>query len=163
MSARDDRTPRSFWIGLGLGGLVMAWGVRLYLVATPDLTRRVDLVKWLVGLDLAHDLLLAPLIVGLGWLVSRFVPARARPAVQVALILTGSVVVVGLLPLLGTAPGNNPTIQPLDYRPSIAVVVSVIWVGVAVAAGVGWLARRRAGSDARRSGDRRRTQEGSPS
>jgi hypothetical protein len=162
VSAREDQPTTGFWIGLGIGGLVMAWGARLYLEATPDLARRVDLAAWLVGLAFAHDLLLGPVIVGSGYLVGRVVPAGVRPAVQVALILTGSVVAVGLLPLLGTAPGTNPTIQPLDDGPSIAAVVVVIWVGALVAARLGGLARRKTGSDARRSGDRRRTQEGSP-
>jgi hypothetical protein len=134
------KTPRAFWIGLGLGLVPMAWGVRLYLDATPDLRRRLDLAGWLVGLDLAHDLLLAPAVVAVGLLVRRFVPARARATVQAALIVTGAVVLVGLLPLLGSARSDNATIQPIDYVPSIAVVVAVIWV---VALGAGLATARR--------------------
>ena len=72
-------TPRAFWVGLGIGILTMGWGVRLYLQATPDLDRRLDLARWLVGLDLAHDLLLAPAVVGIGYLVSRAVPLAPEP------------------------------------------------------------------------------------
>lgn len=134
MTARaGGHTPRAFWVGLGLGLLMMAWGVRLYLEATPDLERRIDLTKWLVGLDLAHDLLLAPAVVGVGYLVSRAVPARARAAVQAALIATGVVLLVGLLPLMGTAGTANATIQPIRYGPAIAAVIAVIWVAAAVA------------------------------
>lgn len=125
-------TPRAFWVGLGVGVLLMGWGVRLYVESTPDLDRRLDLVTWLVGLDLAHDLLLAPAVVGLGYLVSRAVPAGARAAVQAALIATGMVLVVGLLPLLGTAGTRNPTIQPIRYGPAIAAVIALIWVGAAI-------------------------------
>jgi hypothetical protein len=117
---------------LGVGLLTMGWGVRLYLAATPDLARRVDLAKWIVGLDLAHDLVLAPAVVAIGLLVSRAVPARARAAVQAALILTGTILLVGLLPLLGTAGPGNSTIQPIRYAPAIASVVAVIWAGAAV-------------------------------
>lgn len=137
MTAPAAPTPRSFWIGLVLGALPMAWGARLYLEATPDLDRRLNLVAWLLGLDLAHDLALAPAVVGLGFLVRRAVPARALPAVQAALALTGFVLLVGLLPLLGTAGGRNPTIQPLDYGPSIAAVVAVIWLAAAATIVVG--------------------------
>jgi hypothetical protein len=129
----SGRTPRIFWVGLGLGVLVMGWGVRLYLEATPDLERRLDLAKWIVGIDLAHDLLLAPAVVGIGCLVSRAVPARSRSAVQAALIASGTVLLVGLLPLMGTAGTANPTIQPIRYPPAVAAVIAVIWVGAAVA------------------------------
>lgn len=121
------RTPRSFWFGLGLGILPMGWGVRLYLEATPDLGRRLDLAKWLVGLDLAHDLLLAPAVVGVGCIISRAVPSRARAAAQAALIVTGSVLLVGILPLMGSAGTANATIQPIRYGPAIAVVIAVTW------------------------------------
>lgn len=127
-------TPRSFWFALVPGVALMGWGVRLYLGATPDLSRRIDLAGWLVGLDLAHDLLLAPLILGFGAVVTRITPTRLRASVQAALIATGSVVLVGLLPLLGSAEAaGNPTIQPIDYVPSVAAVVVAIWVTAGVA------------------------------
>lgn len=133
MTRSAGTTPRSFRIGLGAGLVVMGWGVRLYLEATPDLDRRLDLAKWLVGLDLAHDLLLAPAVVGVGALVSRLVPPAARAAVQAALITTGVVLLVGLLPLLDTAGDNNPTIQPIEYLPALGVVIALIWLGAALA------------------------------
>jgi len=40
------------------------------------------------------------------------------------------VLLVGWLPLVGSSETDNPTIQPLDYGPSIATVVAVIWVTV---------------------------------
>ena len=128
MTEPAERAPRSFWVGLAVGIVPMAWGVRLYLDATPDLRRRLDLAGWFVGLDLAHDLVLAPAVVALGLLVRRFVPGRARAVVQAALIATGAVLLVGLLPLLGSADSDNATIQPIDYGPSVAVVVAAIWM-----------------------------------
>jgi len=131
----DPPTPRSFWFGLVPGLALMAWGIRLYLDATPDLARRIDLAGWLVGLDLAHDLLLAPLILGLGTLVTRVTPTRLRAPVQAALIATGTVVAVGLLPLLDSAEmTGNPTIQSIDYLPSIAAVVAAIWLSAGIVA-----------------------------
>ncbi len=124
----DDVTPRSFWIALVPGVALMAWGARLYLDATPDLTRRIDLAGWLVGLDLVHDLLLAPVLVGFGAIVTRLTPAQLRAPVEAALIVSGSVILVGLLPLLGTAGSGNRTIQSIDYAPSISAVLVAIWV-----------------------------------
>ncbi len=134
MTDAAGRTPRSFWVGLAVGLVPMAWGVRLYLDATPDLRRRVDLAGWLVGLDLAHDLVLGPVVVGIGLLVRLLVPDRLRAVVQAALIVSGAVLLVGLLPLRGSASSDNPTIQPIDYGPSIAVVLLVIWATAAAAA-----------------------------
>ncbi len=137
----DGPAPRSFWIGLVPGLALMAWGIRLYLEATPDLARRIDLAGWLVGLDLAHDLVLAPLILGFGALITRLTPTRLRAPVQAALIATGAVVLVGLLPLLDTAgTTGNPTIQPIDYVPSMAAVVGTIWL---TAGAVAFLRRSR--------------------
>ena len=139
------RTARGFWVGFGPGLLLMAWGVHLYLEATPDLERRIDLTKWLVGLDLAHDLLLAPIMVGIGYLVSRAVPAPARAAVQAALIATGIVLLISFLPLMGSAGNANATIQPIRYGPAIAAVIAVVWLGAAVAVTVTTRQHRRRG------------------
>lgn len=139
--AAGPATPRTFWLGLLPGVALMGWGVRLYLDATPDLARRLDLAGWLVGADLVHDLLVAPVVVAVGVLVTRYVRARWLGPVQAALIASGSVVLVGLLPLLDTAAvANNATIQPLDYAPSIAAVVVAIWLAAGLA---GFLRRRR--------------------
>jgi hypothetical protein len=125
--------PRSFWVSLCIGLVVMGWGVRQYLDATPDLDRRLDLAKWLVGLDLTHDLLVAPVVVGVGSVVSRIVPRSARAPAQAALIATGAVLLVGVLPLVGSAGDANPTIQPIRYGPPIAAVIGLIWATAAVA------------------------------
>lgn len=141
------RTPAAFWVGLAAGGALMAWGVAGYLEATPDLRRRLDLLRWIVGLDLAHDLVLAPIVVGLGVLVQKVVPPVARPAVQAALILTGAVLLVGWLPLVGSAPEGNATIQPVAYGPPIAAVIGTIWAIAAVAVAARALRRARPEGD----------------
>lgn len=130
----DEEHGRAFWIGLAIGTEVMMWGGWLYLDATPDGRRRVSFVSWIVGLDLAHDLLVAPVVVGLGLAVGRLVPARMRAVVQAGLIASGFVLVVGLLPLVGTYPGDNPTIQPIAYVPAILIVLALIWAAVGLAA-----------------------------
>ena len=43
------------------------------------------------------------------------------------------ILLVGLLPLMGTAGTRNPTIQPIRYGPAIAAVIAIIWVGAAIA------------------------------
>jgi len=122
-----DAHGRSFWIGLAIGSALMLWGAWLYLDATPDAERRASLVRWIVGLDLAHDLLLAPVVVLVGLGVARAVPSRVRAVVQACLIASTFVVLVGLPPLLGTYSGDNATIQPIAYGPAVLVVLCLIW------------------------------------
>lgn len=124
---------RSFWIGLVVGSALMLWGAWLYLDVTPDGRRRVSFVSWIVGLDVAHDLLLGPVVVGIGLIVVRFVPGRVRAAVQAGLIVSAFVLVVGILPLVGNYAGDNPTIQPIAYGPAVLIVLCLVWSAVGVA------------------------------
>jgi hypothetical protein len=139
VTAPAERAPRSFWIGLAAGLVPMVWGTWLYLDATPDLRRRIDFGAWLVGADLVHDFVFAPLVVAVGWAAARVVPARDRPPVTVGLVLTGTVLLVGCLPLIGSATVSNDTIQPRPYGREITTLLVVIWVAALLAVA----ARRR--------------------
>jgi hypothetical protein len=139
-----DRAGPRFWIGLLAGTGVMLWGVRLFLDAVPDSARRTSLVVWIVGADLVHDLVVAPLILVLAWVSGRVGPRWLRSPLQVGLMVSGAVVVVGALPLLGSAEAaGNPTIQPLDYRSAVATALGIVWAAVAIWAGARWAAARR--------------------
>ncbi|OWY59750.1 hypothetical protein B7486_72895, partial [cyanobacterium TDX16] len=60
----------------------------------------------------------------------------SRAPAQVALMVTGAVLVVGWLPLVGSAASvGNPTIQPIAYGPAIALVLGVVWAAAATWAG----------------------------
>lgn len=126
-----------FWIALTLGASVTAWGVALYLDATPDLDRRVDFAVWLVGLDLAHDLLVAPLAIVVGVAVARLVRGPLRAPLQAGLVASGCVLLVAAAPLAHTAEGaRNPTIQPLDYTTATLTVLAIVWTTCALWAAV---------------------------
>ncbi len=134
MSAPNDEhrpLPRTWWIAVGIGGAIMTWGVWFYLDATSDWARRLDFAKWLIGLALAHDLLFAPIVVTIGWLVTRTVPGSMRAPVQAGLIASGCVLLVALPPLRETANASrNPTIQPLEYSTATLTVLAVVWTVV---------------------------------
>ena len=55
----------------------------------------------------------------------------------IALVLSGVVLLVGWLPLVGSATVDNPTIQPRAYGREIGTVLLVIWVAALVAAAAG--------------------------
>jgi hypothetical protein len=80
------------------GIALLAYGVaRLFLVvAWSDL---VLLAAWLVGALVVHDGLLSPLVLGVGAALRRWVPARGRRHLQLALV-TGAIVTVVALPMI---------------------------------------------------------------
>ncbi len=111
-----------------VGGATMAVGV-LYALRNPGDAHPLALALHVVGFDLAHDLVVAPLVLVIGVAVRRFVPARASVPVNLAL---GSTLVVGAFsyPLLrrwGQRPLNSSTL-PLPYGRNILIVLALIWL-----------------------------------
>jgi hypothetical protein len=91
--------------------------------------------RWVVGLALAHDLVLAPLVLGVGAAVRRGVPGRARPFVTGGLVASGALVLVAWPAVRGYGRlAGNPSILPRDYGTGLAVAVGATWLLVGVAA-----------------------------
>jgi hypothetical protein len=81
---------------IGLLGLVMlgygAWRIFDFSAATQPK----ELAKWMIGALILHDGIFSWLVVGLGWVLRRFVPGRARAYVQGGLITAGLVTIVAV-------------------------------------------------------------------
>jgi hypothetical protein len=96
---------------------------------------------WFVGGALVHDLVIAPVWIGLGWVAARVLPRPARPPVVVAAAVTGTLTLVALPFVLGHgADPMNPSFLPRAYGRNLLVVAGVVWL---VAAGWAVLAARR--------------------
>ncbi|KAB8168728.1 hypothetical protein FH609_007640 [Streptomyces sp. 3MP-14] len=139
MSGEDARWVRAGQLALSAAGLVLlAAGVRLLWTGTDEgVPARVG--GWLLGVLLAHDLLLVPLVLLVGWAVRR-VPGRG--ALRAGLLTGGCLVLVALPPLLRRNEARYPTSLPLDYPRGLAVALGV--VALLTAAGVArqrWAAR----------------------
>ena len=142
MTAATDvrRAGPLFWISAVAGWAVIAFGVRGIIQHSVD-TRPGNLARFVVGGALLHDLVVAPLAIGVGVLVARAVPGRARAVVQGALAIT-AIVALFAYPLVrayGLA-ANNPTSLPHNYAANLLVVLGVVW---AVAAALVILRIRR--------------------
>jgi hypothetical protein len=103
MDGKPDPAPRAsravngLRVLLGaLGVLAIGYGALRILTDAKD-TKPIALAKWLIGSLLVHDLLIAPVVIGIGWLLARFVPARARTFVQAGLVTGGLVGALGVL------------------------------------------------------------------
>jgi hypothetical protein len=133
--------------GIGFG----AWQV---LAGTP-----VAVGVWLAGGVIAHDAVLAPTVLALGWIVSRTLPRPAQGPVQVGALVAGSVALMSaplwLRPLLGPVSRANPSANPLDYPRNLALVLAVIAAATAAvlltSTGRRTIRRRRQARNARKT------------
>ena len=129
----DEHGGLRFWLALAGGSAVMGWGVWLFLAETSSGEARRSFATWLVGADLVHDLLVAPVIAVAAWALARVVPDRWWPPVQAGLVISAFVLLLAALPLVGSADGTgNPTIQPLDYATSTLTALALVWGAVGV-------------------------------
>lgn len=138
--------PKVFWFALFAGWVVIGVGLRGLLVNSdsPMATDPPGWVSLMVKSNLGHDFVLVPLVLGVGTVVARWVPACVRSAVQFGLILTGTVLLYAF-PFFrgyGRAPGN-PSILPQDYARGTFVVLGFVWAVTAVIAAWSlWRSRR---------------------
>jgi hypothetical protein len=148
---------RAYWIGLAIGVAVMVYGA-VGLVLDTGVGPSAEVAAWLVGSDLAHDFVLAPVACLVGAAVARALPRRYRAPVQAALLTTGVLLLVVSPALRGFGRDqvpDNPSVQPLDYTTATVTALAVVWAGAAV-----WLTVRLVTSDPGRRRPRTRATPG---
>jgi hypothetical protein len=134
----------AFWVAVAVGIAIAGYGVKAYLDKYSDWGRRLSLARWIIGVDLAHDLLFAPLVLVAGVLARRVTPSRAWAPVQFGLMASGVVLLVAWRPSHASAAyKHNPTAQPLDYATATVTVVAGIWVIAALWFAIHLLRRSR--------------------
>lgn len=119
-----------------LGAVGMAYGAWL-LVSRQDLGQIIEVVVWLAAAVVIHDGILAPAVLGLGWLGGRLLPRAVARGAVVVLVLLGPTLLVAI-PVLGRfgAKPDNPTLLDRDYTQGLLVfAVLCVCAGVAVALG----------------------------
>ena len=116
---------RTYRIALiAAGGLLLAFGA-FRLVTQLDHSDLVALAGWLVVAVLLHDLVIAPLTVGTGVVLTR-VPPRARRYVQGVLIV-GAMITVVAIPLIRRR-NTQPAIKAIllrDYAGNLALLLGL--------------------------------------
>jgi hypothetical protein len=110
-------------------------------------------LAFLLGVLVAHDAVFLPVVLAVGALVGRYVPAAERPVVRAAALVSAAVTLVAL-PLvlgLGRDPGN-PSALPLPYGRGLAVLLGLIWATALAAIVVRWIRKRSESSRGPRDG-----------
>lgn len=138
--------------GLVLRGALCGAGLVLFVVAARyAAVRSLDVrpglwVRWLLTAAILHDVVVAPLVIVVGWLVVRYAPPPVKAPLQAGLILT-AVLVAMAWPALrdyGSIP-SNPTYLPRDYATGLAATLGLVWAACGA-----WAAGRLARSRSRR-------------
>ncbi|SOD61588.1 hypothetical protein SAMN06297387_103244 [Streptomyces zhaozhouensis] len=127
---------------LAVAGLaLMLAGARLMWVATPS-GAPFEVAVWLGGALVAHDVVLASLVMLAGLAVPR---GPGRGAVRGGLVVAGCATLVVSPILLRPGAPRNPTVLSLDYGSNLAALLAAVAVVTAgVALGGRLLAARRA-------------------
>lgn len=141
----DDLDPRWFWPALAAGGAVSLYGVvrvSQSFVDTPLFLR------WLVGLALVNDLVVAPLVGVAGWVVHRLLPRWAADIV-IAGLGVAAITTLFAWPLVrGYGARPSASHLPRDYVTGLTIIL----VAIAAVTGAALLTaayRRHRGSRAR--------------
>ena len=123
-------------IALAVAGvLVGLWGL-WSLVNAVDIRGLVRLPLWLGGAVVIDDFVLGPLIITVGWVVTRW---AARPdghrlvaVVRTTLLYVGITTLIAVPLLLRQGTGVNPTVLPRDYlRDWLLLEAAIVLIGVA--------------------------------
>jgi uncharacterized membrane protein len=130
----ETTSGRGLVVGMALGVPVMLFGVRGILLDARD-THPAELARWLVGAAVVHDLVLLPVVGGLGWALRRLTPAPAWPVVRAGTVAVGTLALVGWPYAAGYgASSGNPSLLPRDYVLGPVLAAAAIAALTAVAA-----------------------------
>lgn len=109
-------------IGVGFAGLL----------ANASSTHPIGWFVWFAGAAVAHDALLAPLVVGVAYALGRL-PGDVRRPLRTALVLAGSVTAVALPMVLGYGRrADNPSVLPQAYGAYLAVLIGLMCAAVSI-------------------------------
>lgn len=108
------------------GILLILFGVFRLLSEIPN-ADLIQLAIWLIVAVLLHDGVLSPIVVGVGWLVSRVVPPRARAYAQGGLI-AGAFVTVIALPMIyrGDVQPASKGILQQNYSVNLLIALVIV-------------------------------------
>jgi len=115
----------------GLAGI--GYGLFLALTTIRGWSDLIAVALWFGLPPVIFDLIMVPVLGGIGIAVGRWAPPRWRPPVITGLIISGAVLAVGspFLAGFGRRP-DNPSVLDRPYLLGTAVALAVVWAGIAV-------------------------------
>ena len=120
---------KAWRIILAIGGIALgAFGIFRLATEIP-LHNLLILAVWLVAALIIHDAVMEPSVIGVGWLLRRYIPDRGRRYVQIALIMIVPVVVIAI-PMIFLR-GSQPMEKALllrNYGVNLIMIIGIIAV-----------------------------------
>ena len=121
-------------IGLTIAGvLIGVYGAGRLLTEIPTHSL-VLLAAWLIGAIIIHDGIVSPVVVTVGWLLHRFVPARGRGYLQAGLIMGGLVTIIAI-PMIHLR-NSQPAVKAIlrqNFAGNLTLLLGIIGAGTLVA------------------------------
>lgn len=109
------------------GTLAAAFGV-IGVLTDPSVSLP-NYARYTITVLFGHDLLVLPLAIVLGAVLTRWLPGWARPVVQGALFVTAVLTVVALPLVLGYGRRtDDPSALPRDYTRGFLLCLGAIWL-----------------------------------
>ncbi len=141
----ETTSRRGLVIGLILGVPILVYGIRGVFVDAAS-THPDELARWVVGTALAHDLVVAPLVLALGFILRQFVRHGAILRALQAGFLVSAVLTLVAWPFVRGYGRTQavPSLLPRNYALGLGAYLGVTWAVVGVVVLVVSL-RRRAG------------------
>ncbi|MFN8051986.1 MAG: hypothetical protein U0Q22_11140 [Acidimicrobiales bacterium] len=140
-----NRDARPAILGALVGVPMLAYGV-WGVLADADRTHPFELARWVIGADLAHDLLLAPFVVAIGWCIGRVLPPFARSPVRWAAATSGVLALIAWPFVRGYGRNESvPSLLDRNYARGLLVYVGAVWLAAAA-----WAALRARATHHRR-------------
>jgi hypothetical protein len=134
MVERSRLSTGLFWVSAFVGWLVITIGIR-GILDDSSATRPGDLARWFVVLLLVHDALLVPVVLIVGWLLGRVLPAGAVVPARLGLAASALIVAVAFPLVRGYGErGANPSLLPLDYGRNLAIALGLVWLVIGLIA-----------------------------
>jgi hypothetical protein len=146
MSAPGRPRGATFWIGIAIGWILIGYGVRGVFV-DANATQPAQLFAWVLGAAVVHDLLIAPMVLLVSWLLSRLLDRHVANAAKMGLATSAVLVAFSWALVRGYGRRRTlPSVLPLDYGHNLLVAISVIWaaLGLYLVVRSRWPGRRRA-------------------
>jgi hypothetical protein len=131
-SAPEPLAGWRWWGGLAAGTAIGLFGLA-GLLADAAKTMPLVWLRWLVGLLLVHDFVVAPLVHLAGRRLRDRAPAAWRWPVQLGLVTSGVLVLASVPVLYGVGRATQPcnfSALPGNYPRALAGVLLAVWLGV---------------------------------
>jgi hypothetical protein len=126
----SEEHPNDRWlrVTLGVAGISLAGYGVLRILQHPDASHPAALARWLAGGLILHDGFIAPIVVGVGWLLARLIPRRALGFVQAGLVTAALISAVAIVLMWRRGKTSSPSLALLrqNYTANLLALLAAV-------------------------------------